>query len=428
MSATARPRIRAPLNPAIAALKPSSTLAINERSRALQAQGRTIYRLGFGQSPFPVPPPAVEALRANAHRKDYLPVRGLAELRGAVAEHHRRVDGIECSAEDVLVGPGSKELMFLLALVCDADILIPSPGWVSYAPQARMAGRKVTWIPTTRGSAWRLTPEALDEAASTGRQSLLILNYPNNPSGQTYSSNQLAELAEAARRRGVLVLSDEIYGRLNYTGGHVSIARHYPEGTILSSGLSKWCGAGGWRLGTFIVPANLRSLLNALAACASETYTTASAPVQWAAVCPFEDGPEIDSYLSACRRILASLGRWTAARLRESGVHAADPEGGFYVFPDFGAHAETLEKRGITTSVQMCERLLEETGVALLPGADFGRPESELTARLCFVDFDGGACLQTQAREPAGGLSSGYLKSNCGRVTEAIEIICSWLR
>jgi aspartate aminotransferase len=428
MASATRHGLHIPINPAIDGMKPSSTLAINERSRALQAEGRTIYRLGFGQSPFPVPQPVVEALQSNAHRKDYLPVRGLAELRAAVADHHRRVDGIGCSADDVLVGPGSKELMFLLTLVCDADILIPAPGWVSYAPQAQMAGRRVIWVPTTRESGWRLTSDALDKAASTGRPSVLVLNYPNNPSGQSYSSAQLAELAEAARRRNVLVLSDEIYGRLNFTGGHVSIAKHYPEGTILSSGLSKWCGAGGWRLGTFVVPGGLRKLLNALATCASETYTTASAPVQCAAVRAFQDGPEIESFLGASRRILSSLGRWTASRLRDAGVHVADPEGGFYVFPDFGAHRDLLQARGIMTSAQLCERLLEETGVALLPGSDFGRPESELTARLCFVDFDGGPCLESQSREPDGELSIDYLRSNCGRVTEAIEIICSWLK
>jgi aspartate aminotransferase len=428
MTTAAGSSLRMAFNPAIDGLKPSSTLAINERSRELQAHGRNIYRLGFGQSPFPVPQPVVEALQANAHRKDYLPVRGLAELRAAVADHHRRVDGIECTAEDVLIGPGSKELMFLLMLACEADILIPAPGWVSYSPQAQMAGRKVTWISTTRDFGWRLTPEALDQAAASGRQSLLFLNYPNNPSGQTYSADQLAELGEVARRRGVLVLSDEIYGRLNFTGSHASIAKFYPECTILSSGLSKWCGAGGWRLGTFVVPSGLRSLLNVLATCASETYTTASAPVQCAAVRAFQGGPRIEAFLASSRRILSSLGRWTAARLRETGVHVLDPAGGFYVFPDFSAHAEILQGRGITTSIQMCERLLEETGVALLPGADFGRPPSELTARLCFVDFDGSACLETQAREPAGDLTLDYLKSNCGRVTEAVEIICSWLR
>jgi aspartate/methionine/tyrosine aminotransferase len=417
-----------PTNPSIRGQKPSATLTIHELSQALERQGKQVYRVGFGQSPFPVPAPVVEALRANAFRKEYLPVKGLGMLREAVANHHRDIDGISCVAGDVLIGPGSKELMFLLELVCVADVLIPSPSWVSYAPQAQMLGRRVVWIPAPRDYGWRLAAESLDAACSSEplRPRLLILNYPNNPTGLTYTRDELIALADVARKYRLLILSDEIYGRLHFKGAHVSIARFYPEGTIISSGLSKWCGAGGWRLGTFLVPAGLQELRERIAACASETYTTASAPVQYAAVRAFEGGPVIEAYLAHARRILKALGEFAARRLREAGVLVANPEGGFYLLPDFSAHAESLHRRGIQTGGEMCRRLLEATGVALLPGSEFGRPASEFTARFCFVDFDGEKCL---AESMAGAvIDEAFLLKHCAKVTMAADLIAAWIR
>ncbi len=205
-------RVEVQVNPNVHGLSPSATVAINDRSNELRRQGREIFKLGLGQSPFPVPDPVVEALRQHAVEKDYLPVQGLRELREAVAEHHCRTFGIDCSADDVLIGPGSKELMFLLQLVYDGELVIPTPCWVSYAPQARIIGRPICQLPTSFDDDWLLTPDRLEKlcGADRSRARLLILNYPSNPSGTTFSKDRLAELAEVARQRNLLVLSDEI--------------------------------------------------------------------------------------------------------------------------------------------------------------------------------------------------------------------------
>ena len=325
------------LNLNVRGLKPSATLAINERSAELIRSGRQVFRLGLGQSPSPVPQPVVDDLRANAHQKDYLPVRGLQTLREAVAGYHRRLHGIERKGEDVLIGPGSKELMFVLQLVYYGDLVIPTPSWVSYAPQARIIGRQIHWVQTRPENDWRLMPDDLDRVCreDPGRPRILILNYPSNPTGDTYTTDELKALAKVARRHRVILLSDEIYGELHHRGQHVSIARFYPEGTIISGGLSKWCGAGGWRLGTFTFPHDLHWLLEAMATVASETYTSTSAPIQYAAVRAFEGGAEIENYLAQSRRVLRHLGRHFAKALRGAGASVADPVGGFYLFPDF---------------------------------------------------------------------------------------------
>ncbi len=418
------------LHPIVRGLRPSATLAINERCRELERDGRQVFRLGLGQSPFPVPRTVVEALRAHASQKDYLPVRGLEALRDAVARYHARRQGIPCTGDDVIIGPGSKELMFLLQLAYDGELVIPTPSWVSYEPQARILGRPVRWVPTRAEEGWRLLPGALERlcAAEPGRPRILILNYPANPHGGSYTSDELAALAETARRLRIVVLSDEIYGELHYEGAHQSIARHYPEGTIVSGGLSKWCGAGGWRLGTFTFPRSMRWLLQAMAAVASETYTSTSAPIQFAAVRAFEGGTEIERYLWRSRRVLGALARALTARLRAAGARVVDPAGAFYLFPDFGDLREPLRARGIEGSAALCERLLEETGVAMLPGRDFGRPPEELTARIAFVDFDGARALEALAAAPTDFVpEAAFVESLAPNLFRAFDRLAAWL-
>jgi aspartate aminotransferase len=405
----------------------SATLAINERCAAMQSEGRSVFRLGLGQSPFPVPEPVVEALRANAHQKDYLPVQGLRLLRETIARQHREEHGVDCDADDVLIGPGSKELMFLLQVVYYGDLVIPTPAWVSYAPQARILGHHVHFLATRREDGWKLVPDQLEIlcALDPGRPRIVILNYPSNPTGGTYSEDELEELARVASHQRVVLLSDEIYGRLHHDGNHRSIVPLYPQGTIFSGGLSKWCGAGGWRLGVFIVPHAMRWLLDAMAAVASETFTSTSAPIQYAAVRAFEGGPEIDAYLSDCQRILKALGASLACRLRQADLDVLEPEGGFYLLPDFTPVADRLRHAGISTSTELCDRLLANTGVAILPGSDFGRPPGELVARVAYVNFNGGGALAAVA---AGEIvDNGFLDRHCHPTLESIDRLCQWI-
>ncbi|MCA8944996.1 MAG: aminotransferase class I/II-fold pyridoxal phosphate-dependent enzyme, partial [Planctomycetes bacterium] len=193
--------------------------------------------------------------------------------------------------------------------------------------------------------------------------------------------------------------------------------------------LSKWCGAGGWRLGTFTFPRELRWLLDAMASVASETYTSTSAPIQYAAVRAFRGGPEIERYLWRSRKVLHALGNWIADKLNDAAIRTLKPQGGFYLFPDFTPFAELLEDRGIKTSAQLCNKLLEEAGVAILPGSDFGRPKDELTARLAYVDFDGAraiALLENQGDDTE--LGDDFVFTHCPNVVNAINAICEWVK
>ena len=418
------------LNLDVRGLPVSATLGINELSNQLKAKGQKVYKLGLGQSPFPVPEPVIEELRANAHQKDYLPVRGLPELQQAVCSYYLRTQGLEFDPKNIMVGPGSKELMFILQLSYYGDLVIPTPSWVSYAPQAHIIGRHVHWLPTSGENNWLMTPQELEKLCQKDptKPRIVILNYPNNPTGCSYGEQELKELAEVAGHYHVILLSDEIYGELDFNGTHISIAKYYPEGTIISSGLSKWCGAGGWRRGTFAFPGSLDWLLDGMAVVCSETFTATSAPIQYAAVKAFKGEDRIENYLQHSRRILKDLANSVYKKLIAAGAIAAKPSGAFYIFPNFTPMKDALAQRGIYTSAEMCQKLLQETGVAILPGSDFGRPEHEMTARLALVDFDGISALSRAKNYPLSeDLPERFIEDYCPRVIEAVNRLCEWI-
>lgn len=415
--------IRSPevfINLRVRGLGPSATLAINERSNQLLKEGREVLKLGLGQSPFPVPDHVRDALCNSAHEKDYLPVKGLLPLRESIVDWVKRSEHLHYKPENILIGPGTKELMFLAQLVYYGDLVIPSPSWVSYAPQAQIIGRPIQWLPTKIETGLGATPEAIEALCEQdpNRPRLMVLNSPGNPTGVAYSESQLIALSEVLRKYRVLVISDEIYSGTHFDGAHQSLARYYPEGTIISNGLSKWCGAGGWRLGWFVFPDSLSWLCNAMASVASETYTAISAPIQYAAVSALEDRPEMDSYLDRSRRILGTLSEYASSRYAQAGAQQTKARGGFYLFPCFNAQREHLAAKGIHTSDQLCERLLEEVGVACLPGTCFGRPAEELSLRVALVDFEGDAALDAAHSEP---VDFAFLRRHCSRVVEAVD-------
>lgn len=386
------------LAPATRALAPSPTLEINEAIAARRAAGRDVLHLGFGEASFPLPPKLREALAASATRTSYEPVVGIPALRAAIAGYLGRTRGLEVSAEQVIVAPGSKPLLYALMQVLAGDVLAPAPSWVSYAPQARLAGRRVLVVETDPEDAHRLTPRALDAALARGRHGggdprILIVNSPSNPTGGMFAREDVEALADWARRHGVTILSDEIYAELAHGWRpHISPAMFYPEGTIVTGGLSKTYSAGGWRLGYAVIPKGDagRMLLSAVRALGSEIWSSASAPIQAAAVVAFSPDAELEAYV----RRSARLHGYTTGRLRQSlvdlGIHCPRPAGAFYLYPDFAPFKEALAARGVTTSAALARYLLDEYDLAALPGTAFGDRPEMLRLRLATSMLYGG--------------------------------------
>ena len=398
-------------------LKPSSTLRINEISKKLESDGKKIYKFGFGQSPFEVPDDVIDELKNNAHQNKYLPMQGLNELRTAISKYTSvKNNNNNYKAENVIIGPGTKELMFLLQQLFDGDILLPVPSWVSYAPQALISRNKAHWITTTRENNWFPTAEEIEKIILKNKDKnyLLFLNSPNNPSGQICSN--LKEISNISKKYNILILSDEIYSELSFNKDFKSISEFYPEKTIISNGLSKWCGAGGWRLGYFIIPEALTELKNSIKNLASETFSSVSAPIQYAAIAAYNNNH--NEYINDSRSILKAVGEYVFENLKSNTIIMNKPQGGFYLMPEF-----LIEK--FSTSEEMCSNILKETGVALLPGSDFGFSKERMITRLSFTDFNGDEFMQNVKKTKKVDMNS--ISKFAPKIIEGTKKLKDWV-
>ena len=399
-------------------LKESSTLVINEKSKELISKGKKVYQFGFGQSPFPVPEKIVETLKKNAHKKEYLPIQGLPHLRENISKYLFQRTGNDYPKENILITPGSKEAMLLIHIAFNGEIIIPAPGWVSYEPQAEIGSNKVHWLETSRSNNWFPTGKELEKKIKSigkNKNIILILNSPNNPSG-TVCEN-LEELAIVARKYRILVLSDEIYTDLTFDNNYNSISKYYPELTFITGGLSKWCGAGGWRLGFLAVPKKLTEFLLSLKSLASESYSTVNTPTQYASVEAY--AIEHTQYKLKVRAILKSVGNYVYNNLKSNKILIAPPQGAFYLMPEF-------KNKKYKTSSKLCEAILNETGVAMLPGSDFGFKPKKMLTRLSYTDFNGTEFFRNVTN--CSQIDDEMIKKFAPNVVEGVSKLSNWAK
>ena len=395
-------------------LKPSSTLLINEESKKLEKKGKKIFKFGFGQSPFDIPEDIVEELKNNAHQNKYLPMQGLPELRSTIAKYMSKEKNYEYDADQIIIGPGSKELMFLLHILFDGDVILPAPSWVSYAPQALIGRNKVHWIQTKRQNNWFPTSQQIENIIlkNNKKNYLLFINSPNNPSGQVCEN--LSEISYLTKKYNLIILSDEIYSELSFEKNFKSISNYCPEKTIISTGISKWCGAGGWRLGFFIIPKSLKKINEKIKVLASETFSSVSAPVQYAVISAYKNDHR--DYIKKSKDILKNVGEYVYDNLKSNNVLISKPKGGFYLMPEF-------TNKIFSSSQEMCKIILRDTGVALLPGSDFGFSKKKLITRLSFTDFDGVNFMKNYDKN---GISLNSINSFASNIVEGTKRLKEW--
>jgi len=394
----------------------SATLKINEISKKLEKEGKEIIKFGFGESPFPIPDKVVEELKKHSHQKSYLPIQGLEDLRVSISKYESKKKNRNFSPEQIIVGPGSKELMFLLHISFDGDIILPAPSWVSYKPQSIIADNKFHWIETVAENNWYPSAESLEKLVVKDKEKnyLLVLNSPNNPSGQVCKN--IKEISEIIKKYKIIVLSDEIYSELTFDESYESISNFCPEKVIVSNGLSKWCGAGGWRLGYFVIPNELTKLKNSMKILASETFSAVSAPIQFAAISAFENDHK--EYILKSKKILKGIGEYVYNNLKSNNVIMNKPMGGFYLMPEF------LNKK-FNTSVEMCTDLLNKKGVAILPGSDFGFSVEKMISRLSYTDFDGKNFMSNISLDTK--VDEELIKKFAPKITEGTKRLKDWV-
>lgn len=340
-------------------LELSEIAQISEKAARLRKQGKDIISLSTGEPDFPTPDFVMDAAAKAARRGEtrYTPTAGTAELRAAVAREHGR------EPSQVIISTGAKQVLAnaLLATVNPGDhVIIPAPFWTSYADMVRVAQGVPVVIPCGPAQGFKLQPEQL-EAAITPRSRWLILNSPSNPAGALYTAAEINQLADVLRAHPrVAIISDEIYAHLSFERftSFVAAAPDLADRTLIVSGVSKAWAMTGWRIGWGVGPI---PLINAMIAVQGQSTSGASSVSQAAARAAL-DG---DRALLATRREAYRKRRdKVVARLSAlPGVTCALPDGAFYAFPSCPGE-----------DAAFCARLLDEAGVAVVPGRAFGMP------------------------------------------------------
>jgi aspartate aminotransferase len=366
-------------------LSVSPTLAAGADLEARRRLGERVLPMGFGEAGLPVLTSLRAALASAASCNSYGPVAGHGDLRGAAAGYWSR-RGLPTDPSLVVAGPGSKALLFGLLLGLDGDVAVPRPSWVSYAAQASLTGRRPVYVDICPGFGGVPDPGALAAAVKSARArgeriAAVIVTLPDNPTGTLAGAGLVRELCEVAEREDLLVISDEIYGDLVFSGGYLSPASVVPSRTVITTGLSKNLALGGWRLGVARLPS--AAVRDRLLAIGSEIWSCPAAPVQSAAAVAFAEGPLITERVRRSRLLHAAVARAVAARLTGCGVSVPAPAGAFYLYPDFGAFRSSLSSRfAVGSGPELASLLLRRYGIGVLPGSAFGDAESALRLRL----------------------------------------------
>ena len=348
-------------------LRPSATVAVTSRALELKRQGVDLISLSVGEPDFDTPPhireAAVRAVQTGGTR--YTAVSGLPELREAISEKFRRENGLEHAPDEVTVTSGGKQALFnaFFALLNPGDeVLIPAPYWVSYPEMVALTGAVPVSVPTTAESGFVLDPEAL-AARITPRTRMIVLNSPGNPTGAVFPPDVLRAVAELALRRGLVIVTDEIYEHLVYDAEQVSIGTFAPEHTLTINGASKAYAMTGWRIGYAGGP---RAVIAAMNALQSQSTSNACSVSQYAALAALTEHEQTAAFVESARAAYRARRDLLVAGLNALGLPTPTPQGAFYALADTRAlHPDELDAARI---------LLEEARVAVVPGTDFGAP------------------------------------------------------
>ncbi|WP_367044695.1 pyridoxal phosphate-dependent aminotransferase [Streptomyces sp. Je 1-332] len=369
----------------MASRKISPNMALDQLVAERRAGGEDILHLGFGESRLPVFPGLVDRLAQGARRSAYGAVVGDLAVREAVAGYFDR-RRLPTRPEQIIVAPGSKPLLMALQMVVPGDLVIPRPAWNTYAPQARAMGKKVFGVDLPDLCGGVPDPKLLRDTVLAARAAgddprILILTLPDNPTGTYAPPGLVRELCALARELDLLIVSDEIYRDVLHdpTEPFLSPVEAAPERTVVTTGLSKNLAIGGWRIGAARFPEGTRGdgIRDRVASAASEVWSNLAGPMQEVAAYAFAEPPELTAYIARCTRLHGVVAAAVHRVLVDAGALCRSPTGAFYLYPDLEPKREALARLGITDSVSLQERLLEQSGVAVLGGHHLGdRPET----------------------------------------------------
>lgn len=358
-------------------MEESVTLAAGARAKALKAEGRDILELTLGEPDFVTPKniqeAAIQAIE-NGKASFYTVASGLPELKDAVNTYFEKFYGYSIQHNQVVVGTGAKFILyaFFAAVINPGDeVLIPTPYWVSYADQIKMNEGVPVFVTATEEHHFKVTVDQL-EAARTDKTKVLLLNSPSNPTGMIYSREELEAIGNWAVKHDLLILADDIYGRLVYNGNTFtpisSISESIRQQTIVINGVAKAYAMTGWRVGYAV---GNPEIIAAMGKIIGQTTSNLTTVAQYAAIEAFT-GPQdtVETMRQAFEERLNTIYPLLA---EVPGFEVVKPEGAFYLFPNV---KKAMEMKGFTDVTEFTTAILEEAGVALVTGAGFGAPEN----------------------------------------------------
>lgn len=356
----------------VSALTPSSTLAITAKAKAMKAQGIDVIGLGAGEPDFNTPREIIEAAYQSMldGQTKYTPAGGMASLKEAVIEKFQKDQGLGFKANEIIITNGAKHALYTLFQVLldqGDEVIIPSPYWVSYPEQVKLAEGVPVFVEGKEENQYKITPEQLEKAVSP-RTKAFVLNSPGNPTGMMYTREELEKLGEVCLKHDILIVSDEIYEKLVYGGSrHVSIATISPElkaQTVIINGVSKSHSMTGWRIG---YAAGNGEIIKAMTNLASHSTSNPATPSQFAALAAYSgDQRAVEEMRQAFE---ARLNAVFNQLIEIDGITCIKPQGAFYLFPNVKKAAKLT---GFQTVDAFAEALLEEARVAVVPGSGFG--------------------------------------------------------
>ncbi|WP_102345807.1 pyridoxal phosphate-dependent aminotransferase [Bacillus sp. Marseille-P3661] len=360
----------------VSALTPSTTLEITAKAKALKAEGHDVIGLGAGEPDFNTPQHIIDAATKamNEGHTKYTPAGGLVELKEAIIEKFSNDQGITYAQNEIIVGVGAKHVLYTLFQVIidkDDEVIIPTPYWVSYPEQVKLAEGVPVYIEGKEENHFKITPEQL-KSAITEKTKAVILNSPSNPTGMVYTAEELKALGDVCIENNILIVSDEIYEKLVYGNNeHVSIAQLSPElkeQTIIINGVSKSHSMTGWRIG---YAAGNNEIIKAMTNLASHSTSNPTSMAQYGAIAAYKGTQEpVEEMRKAFEDRLNKI---YEQLIQIPGISCVKPQGAFYLFPNA---QQAAEMTGYTDVDAWVKAILEEEKVALVPGSGFGAPEN----------------------------------------------------
>lgn len=364
------------------AVPPSATMAVAGRAKELKAQGVDVVSFGAGEPDFDTPDFIKEAAykAIKEGKTKYTATPGIPELKKAISEKLKKDNNLDYSTDQIIVNCGAKHSVFesMQAVLDEGDeVILPAPYWVTYPQTIKLAGAKAVIVNTDKNNSYKLTPDQL-KAAITDKTAMLLINSPNNPGGFSYTEEELTALAKVLEGTDIMVLSDEIYEKLVYTGttfkAFASISEDAYNRTITINGFSKAYSMTGWRLGYTAGPVDIIKAMGRLQGHMTQNPVSFS---QYAGVEAYVN-PKGEQEVEKMRIEFERRGKYMAERLNAiEGVECPQPTGAFYCFPDVSAHfGKEIGGVKIENSMDFAKTLLEQANVALVPGGAFGCDEN----------------------------------------------------